>query len=121
MPKRGPVSVTLGRVSSAQRKCSTLAFASHSARAAPLTAANDTRIASANDRATLGPCEIVGHHFVHDGLRHGLADDAASLRSAHLHPLDHRLTEAGARHLLRALHLAGEVVGHDLVADRLFD
>ena len=32
-----------------------------------------------------------------------------------LHPLDHRLTEAGARHLGGALHQAGKVVGHNLV------
>ena len=38
-----------------------------------------------------------------------------------LHPLDHRLAEAGARHLLRAVHQAREVVGHDLVLDRLLD
>jgi cold shock protein len=35
--------------------------------------------------------------------------------SAALHPLDHRLAEARARHLLGALHLPREVVGDDLV------
>ena len=37
-----------------------------------------------------------------------------------LHPFDHGLAEAGARHLLRVFHLAREVIGDDPVADRLF-
>src|SRR5207249_1748494 len=36
------------------------------------------------------------------------------------HPFDHRLPEAGARHLRRALHHPGEVVRDNLVADCLF-
>ena len=36
---------------------------------------------------------------------------------ARTHALDHRVAELGARHLGGALHQAGEVVGHDLVAD----
>ena len=47
----------------------------------------------------------------------GIRDVAATT----LHPLDHRLAEARAGHLLRAGHQAREVVGHDLVADRALE
>ena len=43
-----------------------------------------------------------------------------SVSAAVLHPLDHRLAEAGARHLLRIHHLARECIVVDVVGDRLF-
>src|SRR5687768_15373811 len=63
---------------------------------------------------------VIPHPACAGTLTAAAASAAARIAFMPLHPLDHRLAEAGARHLLRALHLAREVVGHDLVADGFF-
>src|ERR1700741_4393575 len=43
--------------------------------------------------------------------------DAPSTNAAFLHVFDHRVPELGRLQLFRALHQAGEIVGHLLVGD----